>query len=178
MRLNQSHLARYIIFAGLLGWFGMCAALAEPDEEDEVRTWQEVTVQLPPAPLQENLVSFYVSAATDNHFYIDGTTLMVGADGVVRYVLVVRAPGGASNVSFEGMRCATRERRLYASGRPDGSWVKPRNSDWRRILDVPANRQHAALFLDYFCPAGVIVGDADEARSALRRGGHSNSRRY
>lgn len=152
-------------------------AYADFDEDFDDKQWREVAVQLPPAPQQENLLPIYVSAATDNEFFIDGATLTVGADGVVRYVLVVQTSGGARNVSFEGLRCETRERRIYASGRPDGSWSKSRNNEWKRIQDVAGNRYHAALFSDYFCPEGVIARSAEEARDALKRGRHPESRR-
>lgn len=101
-------------------------AFAESDEDVEESRWKESQVQLPAWPQPENLLAVYVSAATQNEFFVDGSTLSVTADGVVRYVLVVRSPGGATNISFEGMRCETRERRIYASGRPDGSWSKSR----------------------------------------------------
>jgi hypothetical protein len=94
----------------------------------------------------------------------------------VRYVLLVLTPQGARNVTYEGMRCETRERRIYASGRQDGSWSKARNNEWVRIQDVYANRQHAALFLEYFCPIGNIVQDAAEARNALIHGVHPDNK--
>lgn len=155
-------------------------ALDDPDfdEEYETRKWQEVEVQLPAAPKAEALLPFYVSAVTDNRFLVDGGSLSVGSDGVVRYILVILTPGGARNVTFEGMRCETRERRIYASGRLDGSWSKSRNNEWTRIQDVPANRYHAALFLEYFCPDGIAVRTADEARGALLRGGHPDQKRW
>lgn len=154
------------------------AAFDQDDEERGVKSWQETPVEMPAAPQSVNLLPFYVSASTENGFFVDGTSIVLGADGVVRYVLVVQASGGARNVSFEGMRCETRERRVYASGRPDGSWSRSRNEDWQRIRDVPANRQHTALYYDYFCPGGSIVRSADEALSALRRGGHPTDRRW
>lgn len=119
---------------------------------------------------------FYASAATDNRFFVDASTLSVSADGVVRYVLVVVSPQGVRNVTFEGMRCETRERRIYASGRSDGSWSKARKNEWSRIEDAAANRHHAALFLEYFCPFGIVVKDAAEARNALLQGGHPDIR--
>jgi len=152
------------------------AVLAAEDEEAETKPWQEIDVQFPPAPRKELLTPFYVSAATNNDFFIDGSTLSVGEDGVVRYVLVIQTAGGARNVSYEGMRCLTRERRIYASGRLDGSWSAARNNEWVRIHDAAANRQYAALFLEYFCPGGVIVRNAEEARNALRLGGHPENK--
>lgn len=153
------------------------AAERERDEDDFPRQWQELEVQFPKAPVRENLLPLYVSAASDNKFYIDGSSLSVGADQVIRYVMVVETPGGAHNVTFEGMRCESRSRRIYGAGRLDGSWSKARNSDWVRILDAYANRQHAALFLEYFCPFGNSVRTAAEARDALVRGGHPDVRR-
>ena len=153
-------------------------AWADFEEDYDNKKWQEMEVQLPAAPKQENLLPFEVSAASANRFFIDGSTLSVGSDGVVRYVLVVLSPQGARNVSFEGMRCEAREYRIYASGRLDGSWSKARKNEWVRIQEAYANRQHAALFLDYFCPVGVIVHDAAEARSSLVRGGHHDIQRW
>ncbi|WP_310494692.1 CNP1-like family protein [Dechloromonas sp.] len=150
---------------------------ADFEEDYESKQWQEIEIQLPAAPKQETLLPFYVSAATENRFFIDGATLTVGSDGVVRYVLLVLTPQGARNVTYEGMRCETRERRIYASGRLDGSWSKARKNEWVRIQDAYANRQHAALFLEYFCPIGNIVQDAAEARNALIKGVHPDNKR-
>lgn len=147
------------------------------EEDYEQKTWQELQLQFPPVPRNEALLPFFVSAASDNNFAVDAASLTVGEDGVVRYVLVVETAGGARNVSYEGIRCLTKERRIYALGRRDGTWSKSRNEDWVEIRDVAANRQHAALFLEYFCPGGVIVRNAGEAKDALRAGVHPLNRR-
>lgn len=161
------------IFAGILVF---SCALADFEEDYETKQWEEIAVQLPAAPRSETLQPFYVSAASDNQFLIDLATLRVDKDGVVRYVLLVLTPNGGRNATFEGIRCETRERRIYASGRRDGSWSRSRNNDWSRIQDVYANRHHAALFLEYFCPGGIIVRNAAEAQNALRRGGYSDNK--
>jgi len=156
------------------------AASAEAGFEDdyEVKRWEEIAVQLPAAPKIAECIPFFVSSASSNRFCVDPGSISVGSDGVVRYVLVVETPSGVRNVSFEGMRCEARERRLYAFGQPDGSWSKSRSNQWERIREAAANRHHAALFQDHFCPNGVIVRTADEARDALRRGEHPSLKRY
>lgn len=170
-------LLRWFVVA-LSALFLLGRAQADFEEDYETKQWQEIEVKLPPAPSDAGLQSFYVSASTDNKFFIDLATLSIGSDGVVRYVLVINTPGGGRNVTFEGMRCETRENRIYASGRLDGTWSKSRNNDWSRVRDVYANRHHAALFLEYFCPSGVIVRSVEEAQEALRRGKHPDNQRW
>lgn len=124
---------------------------------------------LPALPRDGDLIEFYVGPTTPNHFYIDGATLAVGEDGIVRYTLVVKTAGGATNVTYEGIHCKAREYRLYATGRADGTWAPVRSGAWQPIENKPINRHHAALSRDIFCPAASPVGDADEGRKALRR---------
>lgn len=142
------------------------------DDEFDKKPWQEVETQLPPAPREETLIPFYVSPTAQGVFSVDGATISVGSDGVVRYVLVVLAQGGARNVSYEGLRCDTRERRLYAFGRPDGSWSKARSNQWGLVENKMVNRHHAALSREYFCPGGVAIRTAQEGVAALKAGGH------
>lgn len=175
---------RMVRVLGAVVAFVGCAAMAngllaaDVDGDDEAKSWAEAEVQLPPPPKEQDLIGFYVSPATENRFFVDSASISVGSDGVVRYTLVVLSAAGARNVSFEGMRCETRERRLYAFGRPDGSWSKSRNDRWEKVREAASNRQHASLFQEYFCPDGVIVRTADEAKDALRRGIHPSSVRW
>ena len=171
----MSFLGKTLVFLSALVICGHSLAASEDDYES--MQWQEIDVQLPAAPKDETLQPFFVSAASDNQFLIDLATLSVGQDGVVRYVLLVLAPEGGRNVTFEGMRCETRQHRIYASGRRDGAWSRSRNNTWMRIQEADVNRQYAALFFDYFCPGGAIVHDVAEAKEALQRGSHPYNKR-
>lgn len=145
---------------------------------EEEAPWQEQQEVAPPAfPKQENLIELYVSAVATNKYFIDASTLAVGADGVVRYVLVVQTSGGATNVSFEGIHCKERSWKHYATGHGDGTWTKSRAAriEWRPIENKTVNRHHAALSRDLFCPVGNPILTADEGRNALRLGKHPNS---
>lgn len=119
-------------------------------------------MQLPAAPQQENLLPFYVSAAATQSFSIDAKSLAVGTDGVIRYTLVAISQAGAKNISYEGIRCASYEHKLYAFGQPDGGWSRSRRDKWEPINDNAANRQHSALFRDYFCTGGGVAGNAED----------------
>lgn len=137
--------------------------------------WKESELVLPDFPQDGNLLEFYVSAVATNRFFIDSTSLTAGTDGVIRYVLVVKTPGGAVNTTFEGIRCGARQFRLYATGRSDATWSAARVSEWLPIENKPVNRHHAALSREFFCPRGAAINDADEGRDALRRGRHPNA---
>ena len=139
-------------------------------EFENEKPWLELSAQLPPPPKPENLVGFDVSPATQNKYFVDTASIRVGEDKVVRYSVVIEAAGGAKNVSFEGMRCATGERRLYAYGQPDGSWSKARNAGWEGIKFRSPLSYHKALYEDHFCPDGINVRNANEAVRSLRRG--------
>lgn len=142
---------------------------AQQFEEDyDNKKWEEVTAQLPAPPKMDALIPIYISAATEHSFLIDPGSVSIGKDGVVRYTLVIRASGGATNISFEGMRCETRERRFYAFGHSGSSWSKARSNAWTKIREEAANRHHAALFTDFFCPNGVIAGKESDILYSLR----------
>ncbi|MEF8731763.1 MAG: CNP1-like family protein [Candidatus Accumulibacter meliphilus] len=129
-------------------------------------------VQFPPFPQAENLIPFVVSATADSKSMIDGESLSVTPDRVVYYTLVIVSSAGARNVSYEAIRCATAERRVYGFGHSDGTWSKARGDQWLRIEEQTVNRQHAALFGEYFCTLGTSLRDADDARRILRAGGN------
>lgn len=163
------------VFLPFLFCASSCLLAAGFDSDYEEKRWEEIEAQIPAFPVAENLVSFFVSATTDNTFMVDRESIAVGSDGVLRYTLVVRSASGAQNVSYEGLRCSSGERRLYAFGRSDKTWSKARSNQWVRIQESTLNRHHAALYFEYFCPGGNIVRDADEARMALRSGGHPST---
>lgn len=141
----------------------------DEDFDDKDKPWAEIAIQLPPAPKPENLLPFYVSPTATQQFAIDASSLTVGADGVIRYVLVATSQAGAKNVSYEGIRCQSYERKLYAFGRPDGSWSRSRKDEWERIAGNAANRYHAALFKDYFCNETAVAGNAKDIVARMRQ---------
>jgi hypothetical protein len=137
---------------------------------EDAPDWEEAQTKLPAAPKDENLVPFYVSGIAGGYYAIDKTTLDIGKDGVVRYVLVIKSQGGAKNVSFEGIRCETREQKLYATGREDGSWVPSAGSQWRGISGRSLLSYHRALADEYFCPVGTIVWSKAQALHNIKSG--------
>ncbi|HQR05126.1 MAG: CNP1-like family protein [Proteobacteria bacterium] len=139
-----------------------------PEEEG----WKEEKVALPAPPQDASLIAVAMGPLSTHRVFVDDKSLSVGQDGVVRYTLVVRTAGGATNISYEGIRCGTLEYRVYALGGPQGAWSLVHDSAWKPIENRGINRQRAVLSRDFFCPAGESIRSAAEGLDALRRGRH------
>ncbi|MDR2364655.1 MAG: CNP1-like family protein [Zoogloeaceae bacterium] len=152
--------------------YGKRDTYTSDDDEHEKKPWEENTFDLPAYPEARDFYSFYVSAAATSRFFIDVENISIGSDGVVRYTLMIVSPSGIQNVSREGMRCQSREKRTYAMGRVhEKTWSRARGSQWTRIRNETANRYHAALFLDFFCPNGLIATRVEDIQKAIRKDG-------
>ncbi len=161
-----------LVLGGLSGWSAAQAGLLfDPDPN-----WAEEEVALPASLDRGQLQRFKVEAGNANQHYIDTGSLSVGSDGVVRYVLLITTPGGAENISFEGLRCASGQWRRYASADAGGEWLPARKAQWQAIGDRGRNRPRAALAYDYFCDGPAAPRDREHALRLLRSSRDSGSR--
>ena len=142
-------------------------------EFEDTAKWQELQHQLPPYPRPENFIPISLGARSSNQFFVDYASVSAGQDGVVRYSVVIRSPSGAETISFEGMRCQTGERKLYAFGRGDGkgggTWSRNRNARWEPIQT--RNDFRGELFYHYFCTVEGAAKLPDIQRN-LKSGGY------
>lgn len=123
----------------------------------EEKAFKEDAVSLPAFPRDADLIEFKVRGPSRNRFHVDPGSLSLGEDRVVRYALVIKTPGGSSNVSYEGMRCKTSEYKVYAYGSVDGKWVAAREPQWKEVGATPSNF-HYGLWVDYFCGSESVRG--------------------
>jgi len=65
-----------------------------------------------------------------------------------------------------------RERKVYAYGRPDGTWREARDPQWVRIGPPVTDLHRFVLWSDYFCPRRAPIRSANEGLDALKLGGH------
>lgn len=134
---------------------------------------EELPLQLPATPKRDDLLAFDPGRRTTLRFFVDPASLAVGTDGIVRFTVVVRGDGAASNVTYEAIRCKTRERKVYAHGRDDGTWRAVRDPAWTKIgASAEIEGHRLVLYQEYFCPSRQIIASAREGVEALRRGGH------
>lgn len=137
----------------------LCAAAAAPClAEDDPNAFEEAPWQVPAAPQDADLLPpFYVSLSGIS-FAIDAKSLTVDKDGVARYTMIATSKSGVKNVSYEGLRCETRERKLYAVGNPDGGWTKARDPQWLPIATQGSTVPHASLAKEFVCKDSRVAG--------------------
>jgi hypothetical protein len=141
----------------------------EADFDEEIKSWKEIQAQLPQYPQPKDLVLMEGGRPGSHNFYVDTTSISLGQDGVTRYTAVLKASGGATNVTFEGIRCETREHKLYAVGHADGTWARARNPTWNRIVSYTKPYQFM-LYREFFCPTPLRPTPPKQAADALKRG--------
>lgn len=136
------------------------------DEEE----WTEQQARLPAFPKPENLVPVPIDVVKAFEFRIDASSIDIGQDGVIRYTLVARSSSGSENISFEGIRCDTSERKLYAFGRANKTWAQARTVGWMKYVGVGRSYQ-SELAAKFFCPDAVNVRNVAEALENMKKGG-------
>jgi len=161
------------LVAGMVVWSGAFAQSDIPVPAREEEQFKEAQVQLPPFPQWDKLVRFPTSW-TSHEVFLDPASLSDGRDGVIRFTLVVRSPSGAENISHEGIRCETGQKRVYAFGRRNATgasdWSVARNGAWSAIPDTRANRYYFEFWRDLFCDHKVAETRADILRNIPKGG--------
>jgi len=102
----------------------------------------------PPNPA--TLVPFYVSERTIFKFAVDTDSILIGKDGVTRYIVVMTNPSGEQQAQYEGIRCDSFQWRLYGT-LENSTWRENPLSTWRAIQTNVPNRYQAALAQGAFC---------------------------
>lgn len=172
--------ARTLSVLALAGLLAACASKKPAEEEEGIvdffapKPFHETSVPLPAPPVDKDAIPFYVGQSTLT-FAIDPKSVSIGNDDVVRYTVIITSANGARNVSFEGIRCQTRERKLYATLRiSDNTWTRNMSKDedgWQVMNSLAANSYGRALAHDYFCDGRTVAGSAESLVQRMRNEG-------
>jgi hypothetical protein len=142
------------------------AQLATPDPD-----WKELDAPPPPRLRTDRLVAIELPGST-LRFGVDPSSVLVGSDGIVRYVVVATSSSGAVNGFYEGIRCSTGEVRTYARHSPDSGWVAVRDNQWQALHDSRAPRHSLVIAREGAC---VGSGPNQTAAQVVRDlGGHGS----
>jgi hypothetical protein len=107
------------------------------------------TMPLSP-PNQSTLQPFYVTQTTVFKFAVDTNSILIGADGITRYIVVITNPSGGQQSQYEGIRCDSFQWRLYGTYESTG-WRNNPLGSWAAIKPNIPNRYQAALAQGAFC---------------------------
>ncbi len=103
------------------------------------------------APNPKTLLPFYVSETTIFKFAIDTQSILIGNDGVTRYMVQITSPSGSKQTQYEGIRCDSYQARLYGTYEANGTWRENPLGGWSAIKDAIPNRYQAALAQGALC---------------------------
>lgn len=153
--------------AGLcLALVGACALAQTPVD---VPPWTEESAAPPPAYSQTGLIPIDMPSYVSVKIGIDPATLVVGSDGVVRYVVVMRNTSGSTNAAYEGILCTTGQVKTYARAGTNGKWVTVKEPEWRDLSDNLPSRHAYAIAKQGACD-GRTSSKREKTLQALQRG--------
>jgi hypothetical protein len=124
MRLRDFALSLLVLTAPL------SHAQLPPDNPD----WREAAAPPPPPLRLEGLIGLDLPGSA-LRFAVDPRSITIGADGIVRYVVVATSTSGAVNGIYEGVKCSSGEFKVYARHTPGAGWVVTKDSPWRSAYD-------------------------------------------
>jgi hypothetical protein len=81
---------------------------------------------------------------------VDTNSILIGNDGITRYIVSLTSPNGNSQVQYEGIRCDSFQWRLYGTFE-SSTWKENPLSSWRNIQSNISNRYQASLAQGAFC---------------------------
>ncbi len=139
-----------------------------PNKVPDEGPWKEAQIALPPYPRDQELIRFEPTGQTTNRFYVDGSSLTVDPDKVVRFALVIRSPGEASTATYAGVNCKTGEWKEYAYGRDGKAWEAVKEPEWRPIHDQRINNYQHTLASEFLCTDRRLPQRAQRQREAHR----------
>ena len=147
--------------------FAACGSFAQtlPDPAD----WKETEAAPPPVFDAVRAIPFEGPVYSGLKFALDPATITIGADGVVRYVVVMTSnAGGAVNAMYEGIRCSTGEFKTYArfSG---GNWKPVARAEWTSVFDNMPSKHPLRLAKQGVCtnaaPASSVAAIVQELKN-------------
>ena len=101
-------------------------------------------------PNKPSLQPFYVSQTTIFKFAVDTNSILIGSDGITRYIVVITNPSGGQQSQYEGIRCDSFQWRLYGTF-DNNKWNENPLGSWAAIKSKIPNRYQAALAQGAFC---------------------------
>ncbi|MBI3546530.1 MAG: CNP1-like family protein [Gammaproteobacteria bacterium] len=138
-------------------------------DESLAKKWKEADVSTPAYPQDADLLAIALPPTDTLKIYVDRKSISRAADYVARFTLVVESPSGARSVFYEGMRCETREYKIYAIGTPEKTFTPVKNSAWQTIPRSEINAFRDYLNRQYVCDSSKSARTPNELLRMLQQ---------
>lgn len=142
---------------------GPCAAQGLTDIDPD---WKELQYAPPKSIEKDQLLSIDMPVHLTLKFAVDMSSISVGSDRVVRYVVVASSPN-ASNAMYEGIRCKTGEFKTYARMGSNGQWNVVQDPQWRSLAEN-VSRHTRAIAHQGVCDGAAPNNSAAEVIRMLK----------
>jgi hypothetical protein len=123
--------------------------------------WKESEAPPPPALRTTGLIALDMPSSA-LRFGVDPASVTLGADGIVRYVVVAQSPSGVVNAMYEGLHCKTSEVKVYARHNPDSGWVMTRDAAWMALNIGISQTRHSLII----ARGGACLGNSPNRSAA------------
>ncbi len=118
--------------------------------------WDALKAELPPVPTQADTLPIETLERNEHFRYgVDPKSVQIAPGLIVRYTLRSVSDRGAENITYESLRCGTREWRVVALNRPGAGWQRPTQDDWRPVM---RGTIQSILRNGVFCSGGGPAG--------------------
>lgn len=147
----------------------LLANLAWAQSPPNALDWVEDKATSPPAYSRERLIPIDMPPYVSIKIGVDPATITVGADGVVRYVVVMRNASGSVNAAYEGIRCNTDEVKTYARSGSSGEWHTVATPEWKAVNDNLPSRHAFAIARQGGCETRLSTSTAEVIKALKQR---------
>jgi len=127
-----------------LAWAGAATCALAQDIPNLAADWKEIEAPPPPPLRTKGLIPVEV-ASSSLRFGVDPASITIGADRVVRYVVVATSTSGTVNAMYEGLRCDGGQVKVFARHNPSSGWVQSSDAEWKDLYSVPNTRHSLAI---------------------------------
>lgn len=134
----------------------------------EEKTWTESAVVPPEVFSTDVLQPFDMGVNSALTYGIVPDSLVVGEDGVVRYVMVAQSTSGALNVLFQGIRCSTAQTKTYARLSDKQIWNTSPDTQWQALSFRGPTRPAMMLARQGVCEGRTVNGSAQKILATLQ----------
>lgn len=136
--------------------------------------WKESDLPEPPAFDVTRVIDLDMPRHMTVKLGVDPETIRVTSDGLVRYVMVARSPGGTVNATYEGIRCLTAEVKVYARYTANKTWVPVPDPNWMSLRHLQGSTHALAFARQGACEGRSAVTSTPQAIVKKLKGNEIN----